>query len=265
MRSLQGVGVLVTRPEQQALPLCRLLEAEGATTFRLPALDIKPMGERRDWNARLGTLYAFSLIIFTSANAVRFGVALLGRQRDLPLAAIGPATARALEREGYRVAVTPVAGFDSESLLRHPTLQQLQGRRVLIVKGGGGRELLREQLAARGAHVVTADVYRRERPSHTQAELEEITARFRGGHIHVITATSVESAGNLVELATPELRLEFDRVHWVVPSKRVAEGLRACGVSAPFVQAGSAEDHELVSAVVGWRAAASTAGWNGSV
>lgn len=259
MRPLQGVGVLVTRPEHQALPLCRLLEGAGATTFRLPTLDIVPLGERRDWNARLGTLYAFKLIIFTSANAVRCGAALLGRQRDLPLAAIGPATARALEREGYRVAVTPAGGFDSESLLGHPALQHLRGQRVLIVKGGGGRELLQEQLVARGAHVSTADVYRRERAVHSGAALEQLAAEFRSGHIHVITATSVESAGHLLALATAELRHEFERVHWLVPSTRVAEGLRACGVSAPLLQAGSAEDHELVSAVVRWRAGGSAA------
>ena len=38
MSALQGVGVLVTRPEQQAMPLCRLLEIEGASTLRLPAV-----------------------------------------------------------------------------------------------------------------------------------------------------------------------------------------------------------------------------------
>ena len=60
MAALQGVGVLVTRPEQQAMPLCRLLENQGATTLRLPAIEIKAgkaIGEdRRKTAARLGAL-----------------------------------------------------------------------------------------------------------------------------------------------------------------------------------------------------------------
>ena len=53
MLALQGVGVLVTRPEQQAMPLCRLLEMQGASTLRLPAVEIKPIGNRRETAAQL--------------------------------------------------------------------------------------------------------------------------------------------------------------------------------------------------------------------
>src|ERR1700731_5247285 len=107
MPALHGVGVLVTRPEQQAMPLCRLLETQGATTLRLPVIEIKPSGNRRETAARLGALRDFDVIVFTSANAVRFGHPLLDQQRDLTLAAMGPATARALNQAGYRVALQP--------------------------------------------------------------------------------------------------------------------------------------------------------------
>src|ERR1700722_13510432 len=107
MSALHGVGVLVTRPEQQAMPLCRLLEMQGASTLRLPAIEIKAIGNRRETVAQLGALGDFHVIIFTSANAVRFGASLLDQQRDLCLAAMGPATARALNQAGYRVAVHP--------------------------------------------------------------------------------------------------------------------------------------------------------------
>src|ERR1700674_2181225 len=140
MPALQGIGVLVTRPEQQALPLCRLLEIQGASTLRLPAVEIKAIGNRREMAAQLGALADFDVIIFTSSNAVRFGASLLDQQRDLTLAAIGPATARALDQAGYRVAVQPPPGetLDSEGLLRHPRLEHPAGRRILIIKGSGG-------------------------------------------------------------------------------------------------------------------------------
>lgn len=258
MSALHGVGVLVTRPEHQAMPLCRLLQMQGASTLRLPAMDILGLGNRRDTAARIGVLRNFDVIIFTSSNAVRFGAALLDQQRDLTLAAIGPATARALNQAGYRVAVQPDA-FDSESLLRHPKLEHPAGRRILIIKGSHGRPLLETELARRGAQVVLADVYERVPATPAPETLSTLLAHFEAGEVQVITATSVEITHNLLGLATPALRAEFERVHWLVPGERVAAGVRAQGVSAPLLQAESAEDQDLVAALLRWRSSASGA------
>src|SRR5579859_6308566 len=149
MPTLQGVGVLVTRPELQAMPLCRLLEAQGATTLRLPALEIRPLKDRRALAEQLGALYSFDVIIFTSANAVRFGVSFLDQRRDLTLAAIGPATARALNQAGYRVAINPPNAFDTEALLSHSKLAHVSGHRILLIKGSDGRLLLQQELTRR--------------------------------------------------------------------------------------------------------------------
>jgi uroporphyrinogen-III synthase len=256
---LDGVGVLITRPSHQAAPLCRLFEAAGAAVARLPAIEIRPLDDPRTWAARLGALEDFDLIIFASANAVRYGGALLEQGRDLPLAAIGPATARALNQAGYRVSVQPLEGLDSESLLRHPTLSLIAGHRLLLVKGQGGRELLEQELARRGAVLTLAEVYRRERPAPTAAELRALESRFERGEIQVITATSAEIGGNLLALATPALRRHFDAAHWLVPSARVAEILRQGGLQGPMVQAASAEDQDLVAAVIRWRSSVSGA------
>ncbi|MDP8983884.1 MAG: uroporphyrinogen-III synthase [Pseudomonadota bacterium] len=253
MLPLQNVGVLVTRPEQQAASLCRLLQSQGALAVRLPAIDIKPVDNLTELGQRLGSPKEFDLIVFTSTNAVRFGLELLGRRRDLTLAAIGPATARALDQAGYRVAVTPAGGFDSESLLSHPMLGRLAGRRVLLVRGRHGRELLRDEMTLRGAQVTVADVYERERTQHSAATLEALQDRLAAGEIHIITATSVEIATSLLEMATPRLRQEFDRVHWLVPGGRVAGAIRGRAVTAPILQAATAEDQDLVSALVRWR------------
>ena len=261
MPALQGVGVLVTRPEQQAMPLCRLLEIEGASTLRLPAVDIKPIGNRRETAAQLGALAEFDVIIFTSANAVRFGASLLDQKRDLTLAAVGPATARALNQAGYRVAVQPPPNgtFDSEGLLRHPRLEHPAGRRILIIKGSNGRPFLEQELTRRGAQVVAAEVYQRVPAAPSPAVLAALLESFSAGAVQVITATSLEIAGNLLSMATPALRDEFERVHWLVPGERIAAGLRERGLSSPLVQAESAEDHDLVAALIRWRSSASGA------
>jgi len=259
MSKLHGVGVLVTRPEQQAMPLCRLLEYQGASTLRFPAVEIRAIGSRREMAARLGALGEFDVIIFTSANAVRFGASLLDQKRDLPLAAIGPATARALNQAGYRVAVQPQGTFDSESLLQHPRLEHPAGCRILIVRGSNGRPFLEEELTRRGAQVVAADVYQRVPAAPDSAVVEQLFERFAAGELQVITATSLEIANNLLAVATPALRGEFENAHWLVPGERVAAGVREQGLSAPLIQAESAEDHDLVSALVRWRSAESGA------
>ncbi len=259
MQPLQGVGVLVTRPEQQATPLCRLLESAGALTVRLPVIDIRCAADASGLRLKVGAIEAFDLVIFTSANAVRFGSALLEQRHDLMLAAIGPATARALGDAGFRVAVTPSGGFDSENLLLHPVLAHPAGRRILVIKGMNGRDLLETQLAQRGAQVVVADVYMRERASHSAATLETLEREFAAGRIQVVTATSVEIAAGLLGIATPALRRDFDDVHWLVPGDRVATALRERGVSGPILKASTAEDQDLVAAVVRWRSSVSGA------
>jgi uroporphyrinogen-III synthase len=259
MLPLDGVGVLITRPSHQAAALCRLFEVEGAAVTRFPAIEIQPLADTRTWAARLKPLGDFDLIIFASANAVRYGAALLEQQRDLPLAAIGPATARALNQAGYRVSIQPHEGFDSESLLRHPKLNSIAGRRVLLVKGQGGRELLQRELQRRGAALTLAEVYRRECRVAAADELRALESRFERREIQVITATSGEIGGNLLVLATPALRRYFDAAHWLVPSARVADVLRQGGLEAPIVRAASAEDQDLVSAVVRWRSTVSGA------
>jgi uroporphyrinogen-III synthase len=251
MSALHGVAVLVTRPEHQAAALCSLLEAQGATVIRWPVLRIKPTEFRQ--GPGLGPLDSFELIVFTSANAVRFGAALLGDNHALRLAAIGPATAAALHDAGFPVAVTPTLGFDSEHLLLDPALQNCAGRRILIVTGTRGRDLLRERLSARGAHVAVVEVYERECVHREPAQFASLAASCAAGAVDVITATSVDIAACLFALATPPLRREFDRVHWVVPSARVATALRERGLLAPLLRADSAKDHDLVAAIARWR------------
>ena len=259
MSALNGLGVLVTRPELQAMPLCRLLESQGARTLRLPAVEIKALGDRRALAAQLGALDNFDLIIFTSANAVRFGASFLGQKRDLTLAAIGPATARALNLAGYRVALQPQGTTDSEGLLRDPRLERLSGHRILMIRGTDGRQLLRQELTRRGATVVQVDVYQRTPATPSAATLAAVHERFAAGEVQVITATSLSLGGALLDMATPDLRNDFEQVHWLVPGQRIALWLRERGLSAPLLQSESAEDQDLVSALVRWRSSVSGA------
>jgi uroporphyrinogen-III synthase len=91
------------------------------------------------------------------------------------------------------------------------------------------------------------------------AVLAALLERFTAGTVQVITATSLEIAAALLKMATPALRLEFERAHWLVPGERIAVGLRELPPNAPLLLADSAEDHDLVAALLRWRSSVSGA------
>lgn len=253
MKRLTGIGVLVTRPEHQAEHLCQLIEAEGGAAVRYPALDIRPRPDRAAVRAAVGPADRYDLAVFVSANAVRFGVELLGERRDLPLAAVGQATAAALNAAGFRVSLMPEEGADSESLLALPQLAQMEGKRVLIVRGNGGRELLHDTLASRGAHVQYAEVYTRETAYPSQERKAEVEALWRQGGIRAYTATSVELLEALVGIVTPRCRELVHSTALLTGARRVADAATRLGIGSPLILADSPEDAALVRALVRWR------------
>ena len=246
----------MTRPEQQAMPLCRLLEAHGASTLRLPAIDIKGCGDPGEARARIGALDAYAFVIFTSANAVRFGHSFLDRRGGFALGAIGPATARALVECGHDVSLRPQQGFTSEALLADIRLQNLTDQRVLLIKGADGRPMLEQELIRRGAEVVAVDVYQRIPAIPSARDLATVQAELTAGRLHVVTATSLDIGKRLLEAVPPVVRAQLQGAQWLVPGERVAAALREYGLHAPMLQASSAEDEDLVKALLRWRSVA---------
>lgn len=140
------------------------LRAAGHECVVAPVIDIEPVSVPAPEGP-------FDIVIFVSEHAVRLGLPRLDPGLAT-LLAVGPRTAEALqrasaERFGQRtVLVQTGARADSEGLLALPVLAAVQGRHVLIVSGVGGRELLGDQLEARGARVSRCRVYRRASRGH---------------------------------------------------------------------------------------------------
>jgi len=253
VKRLTGIGVLVTRPEHQAGHLCALIETEGGAAVRYPALAIRPRPDRAAVRAAVGPTDRFDLVVFVSANAVRFGADILESRRDAQIAAIGQATAAALNAAGLRVSLLPAEGADSESLLALPQLAHMTGQRVLIVRGTGGRGLLHEAMSARGAQVHYAEVYMRE-PARPAPELQaEVERLWRQGGIAAYTATSVELLEALVGIVTPRCRGLLDSTALVTGSERVAAAAGRLGLGSPILLADSTEDAALIAALARWR------------
>jgi len=238
---LSGVRILVTRPAAQADTLCRMIESEGGVAVRLPLLAIEPVMQPATARQRLAG--GHDGWIFTSANAVRHALPLLPPAWPRQVAAIGPATATALAAAGREIAATPVAAASSEALLELPELQQVEGRRLLIVTGEGGRHLLEETLAARGAAIERAEVYRRVSLPYPP---DDVAAALRKSD--VVTVTSGTVLEHLVRLTPEGSRASLLKKPLVAPSERVVEQARALGFARPHAIAEAMSDAAVCAA-----------------
>jgi uroporphyrinogen-III synthase len=238
---LAGRRILVTRPAHQADNLCRLIEAEGGTAVRLPLLTIEPVASPAEAQRRLAA--GHDLWIFTSVNAVRHALPLAGGRLAASLAAIGPATAAALAAAGGAVAATPLAGASSEALLEQPELRDVAGKRILVVTGAEGLELLERTLRERGATVERAEVYRRVALPYPP---ETVLAALRRADVLVVT--SGQALEHLVRLTPEEARKSLWRKALVVPSARMVEKARDLGFLQPPRVAEPVSDAALCAA-----------------
>jgi uroporphyrinogen-III synthase len=246
-RALEGLTVVVTRPARQAGPFVAMLRDAGADAILLPAIEIEPI--ELDAASRPALVPDnFDWTVYTSANAVAWSLPQLPRPARTRVAAIGRATARALDEQGIRVDAVPQGASDSEGLLALGPFADLRGQRILIVKGAGGRTLLRDELARRGAELVLCEVYRR-RPAATDPAALEALRSARGHTRLIVAVTSGEVLGALLE-AAPDDRLPTLRdATLLVPGERVAASARSLGWRGPLVVAPSAEDGVMLAAL----------------
>lgn len=250
---LAGMRVLVTRPVEQANGLCGMIETAGGVALRLPMLEIVAL-ESAD-AALLGQPGAWDWWIFVSANAVRHACPRIDRvglrQAGTRVAAVGEATARALVDNGIRVDLIPEPQFNSEALLAMPTMADVAGKRILIVRGQGGREHLATILRERGAAIRYAEVYRRICPAGDHAGWIE---RWRNGGIDAATLTSGEALSHLMAWLGPHAAEFAANIPLVTLGARVAELARQQGWQR-VTATETASDQAIVDALLRMRRA----------
>lgn len=248
---LDGVRVLVTRPAPQAAALMDLIRAAGGEPVAFPTLAIESLAPDA---AQIDKLADSDTVIFVSANAVRYGFPILRELDDTGrrIMAVGGATRRELETMGCPEVYAPAGDQStSEGLLALPVLKNVGGRGICIVRGQGGREALREALAARGARVSYLECYRRRLPPEPDTALLARTLADEH-HALVITVTSITGLANLLQLAVggdlPRLRA---RPLVVIGGRQKGAALEK-GWTGPVLEAGAA-DAEIVDTIAAWR------------
>jgi uroporphyrinogen III methyltransferase / synthase len=167
-RPLAGRTVVVTRPREQADSLKIPLEALGAEVLVVPTIRVEPRPLDDEVAAVLRELPGYQLVVFTSANAVRVFAAYLARGTEdggMPkgpvVAAVGPATARALERHGLSCGLVPDEEYVAEGLAEALEGKEAAqaGARVLVPCARDARDVLPDTLRARGAEVDVLHIY----------------------------------------------------------------------------------------------------------
>ncbi|HHH35944.1 MAG TPA: uroporphyrinogen-III synthase [Gammaproteobacteria bacterium] len=251
---LRGIRVLVTRPADQAQSLCELIAARGGHPLHIPALEIQPPRDPAPAREVVARLAQFDMAIFVSRNAIRCAHQLVGEAGGWPaglrLAVVGRGSADALAACGLEAHIRPAEAFNSEALLALEEMWDVAGKRIVIFRGEGGRELLAKTLRERGATVEYAEVYRRAMP---EAAAEQLQHALSKNCIDIVTVTSNEGLQNLLRMAGPRER-RLLRLPLVVISQRTALLAARLGFSQGPVIAHESSDQGLVAAMEAWYA-----------
>ena len=235
-KPLTGIGIAITRPIDQAKKLSGLIEQAGGTPILFPLIEITPLNDYSQFEAVIQPITDYDWAIFISSNAVQNGMPRLvknGIPPHLKFAAIGPITASELQSFGIKDVLIPQGRFDSESLLTLPEMTNVTGKKILIVRGLGGRDVLAETLKTRGAQVTFAECYQRENP---QTNCNLLAQLYSDKKLHGIVVTSSEAMRHLLDLARDADWLRY--VTLFVNHARVAElatllGLKVRVANAP--------------------------------
>lgn len=249
--ALAGRCIVVTRPEEQAEGLCRAIRAAGGEALLFPVLAIGPASDAGPLNDIVDQLDDFDIAFFVSPNAVCHALGSLLARRQWPaglrVATVGKGSERELRRHGFERVMAPQSGFDSESVLALPEFaaDAVSGRRVLIFRGDGGRDLLGDTLLERGADVVFVPCYRRYRPD---IDPSSVLDRARAGTLDALLLTSSEGVGNLAEMVGGLGMALLRDIPVFAPHPRIVEHARAAGFHNVF-ETGAGEDGMLQALV----------------
>ena len=224
---LRGVRVLIGRARHQAGALSTELRKLGATVLEIPFIEIRKPRSFGPLDSALQNLTSYDWLILTSVNGVEamwdrlvklqlgdrvpreghdFSRAIKRKKRDAALAAegrrprmaaIGPATKKAIEQRGVCVDIVPKE-YIAESVVRS-LRSKVKGKRVLLVRAKVARDVIPTELRKAGAHVDVVEAYQTVVPESSRTRLRAALANPRR-RPHVVTFTSSSTARNFVRL-----------------------------------------------------------------
>jgi uroporphyrinogen III methyltransferase/synthase len=185
-KPLRDKTVLVACSAKKMSVLADGLRALGARVLLFPIIEIRDIEDKSRMNEALASLNQYAWIVFTSAHGVtRFAHQFHQRRirreilNDVKICAIGPATAKSLQENGFRVDLVPER-FVAEGVIEaletcSGGLRSLSGRRILIPRAKEARDVLPNALAAAGASVDIVVCYQTVKAEVSDEEIRRFT------------------------------------------------------------------------------------------
>jgi uroporphyrinogen-III synthase len=228
MTSLRKLTILNTRAKEQAKALSDFIVEHGGKSIELPVLKITMTP---GWKRFVPS--ECDIALFTSQNAARITTDFLSSywSHHPTIIAIGKQTAGFLDNHGFPSPLTPTTP-SSEGLLKAPILQQVAGKHIIIVKGHGGRVLLKQTLEKRYALVTELNAYQRLCPLDID---EKIKNQWKNNPIDIILGTSVEAVKNTFQLFDTSEHQRLKDTPWLVISPRIKQTLLSLGTKQVVV------------------------------
>ena len=201
---LSGTRILVGRARQQASGLSASLRGLGASVIEIPFIEIRKPQSYQALDDALKNIKNYDWLILTSVNGVEAMWSRLRRLRiarkalgRLQIAAIGPATKKAIVKHGLKVKMVPEE-YVAEAVVSK-LRDQVNGKRVVLVRARVARDVIPTELRAAGAHVDVVEAYETAVPEKSRASLRALL-RNKNRRPHIVTFTSSSTARNFAEL-----------------------------------------------------------------
>jgi uroporphyrinogen-III synthase len=234
------VKFLLLRPRNKYLASTAKMNEAGIPTIGLALMDIVANQQvLHNMSTTLGLKPQNALAIFISTNAANLALQQIPNwPQNLQALAVGQSTAEILTAAGVHTKFPSPA--NTEGLLAMDELANVQGKTIYLFKGQGGREELALQLEARGADIISMELYTRKK-----LLLPEASEAWQKDHIQCIIATS----GELVEAAFEQLDNDWLKsTPWIVASQRIADIVVRQGASQQFVSENASDKAIIESA-----------------
>ncbi|HJU08996.1 MAG TPA: uroporphyrinogen-III synthase [Rhodanobacteraceae bacterium] len=235
----------ITRPVGTGTAMARRVRDLGGIAFSLPGSSLRAVGNPELARATLREALRGDCLVFTSPAAVRFAATLLPLRTCARVIAPGAGTAAALKHAGLKEVAIP-GRTDSEGVLALPELQRVRGLTLGVIGAPGGRELLQQELAARGARITVAHVYERVAARLDRRRFEPL---LRNRSALYVPLSSVETLRHLLKALPMAPRRKLLAGTAIASSARLQCAAKDAGF-ARVLRAASAHDHDLIAAIV---------------
>ena len=217
--------VLITRPAPDGPALAQQLNAAGISAIAQPLLHIQPGHELTSLPSLLNDLKPNDFVIVVSAHAADLAHNYLlsvgaSWPKNVHYIAVGHKTAATMKSHTGQTIHAPQTRCDSEGLLDLPVLTAVRGKRGVILRGNGGREVIYQHLLQRGAEVRYCETYRRE---WLPLDGQLLCQQWQQAGMDALVVTSGEQLAFLTQLVPDSAKAWFLQCQLFVPSQRIAD------------------------------------------